>query len=123
MQKPRSYSRGCGNLSGTFYSRIRKNARDRGLAFEVTPQYLWELFEKQNKRCAYTGKPLKMVRKLVNGRFNYRANTASLDRIDSSLGYVEGNLQWVTKPINFLKATHSHVEFLRLCRAVAYHNS
>jgi hypothetical protein len=49
--------------------------------------------------------------------------TASADRIDSSRGYVEGNVQWVHKWINLMKLDHSQHDFISYCAAVAIHNS
>lgn len=45
--------------------------------------------------------------------------TASLDRIDSSRGYVEGNVQWVHKDVNFMKQALSQERFVELCTLVA----
>jgi hypothetical protein len=47
---------------------------------------------------------------------------ASLDRIDSSIGYVEGNVAWVYKPINIMKQTLNSAEFIDLCKKIANHN-
>ena len=43
----------------------------------------------------------------------------SLDRIDSSKGYEIGNVQWVTKYINWAKNDLSQKDFIDLCIAVA----
>ena len=51
-----------------------------------------------------------------------RDGTASLDRIDSSRGYVIDNIQWVHKDINWLKNDWSQKEFIELCSRVANHN-
>jgi hypothetical protein len=48
--------------------------------------------------------------------------TASLDRIDSSKGYVEGNVQWVHKRINIMKNDLSDSEFIEWCRVVSKNN-
>lgn len=40
----------------------------------------------------------------------YFFHRASLDRIDSSLGYVKGNIQFVPTPINLMKTTKSDKE-------------
>jgi hypothetical protein len=47
------------------------------------------------------------------------ARTASLDRIDSTKGYIEGNLQWVHRDINKLKKNLPDDRFVEICRAVA----
>jgi hypothetical protein len=48
--------------------------------------------------------------------------TASLDRIDSSKGYIEGNLQWVHKDVNIMKMDLSQVEFIDYCVKVALYS-
>lgn len=48
--------------------------------------------------------------------------TASLDRIDSSKGYIEGNVQWVHKRINKMKLDDSDTEFIEWCRLIADFN-
>lgn len=75
-------------------------------------KYAWELFVKQEKRCRLSGVPL-----VISGTNRY--NTASIDRIDSSKGYEEGNIQWVHKDINFMKRTYSQEYFIELCKRVA----
>ncbi len=44
--------------------------------------------------------------------------TASLDRIDSRLGYEPGNIQWVHKDVNQMKWHLSNDRFIEVCRAV-----
>ena len=44
--------------------------------------------------------------------------TASLDRIDSNLDYIEGNVQWVHKRVNAMKSDMSTKEFLEWCTLV-----
>jgi hypothetical protein len=46
-------------------------------------------------------------------------NTASLDRIDSSRGYIEGNVQWVHKMANMCKQHYSQKRFIDMCIAVS----
>jgi len=48
--------------------------------------------------------------------------TASLDRIDSSKGYIEENVHWVHKRINVMKGNMSEQEFLNFCEAVTFKN-
>lgn len=44
--------------------------------------------------------------------------TASLDRIDSSKGYVEGNVQWVHKDVNYIKQDLEESYFKKLCKLI-----
>lgn len=110
--------KGYGEISLDFYTTLRRNAQSRFLSFEVSIEYLWELFLKQDRRCALSGRLLQF------GRINKdRANTTvSIDRINSSKGYVEGNVQWVHKKINIMKNVYSQEEFLNLCKEVVKHN-
>jgi hypothetical protein len=110
--------KGCGDLHKTSWSRIKLDADQRHLPFSVTMEYLWELFLKQNKKCALSGEPLCF--KSQSRKFD---GTASLDRIDSSLGYVIGNVQWVHKDINIMKHKFSQEHFKELCRKVVNYNA
>ena len=81
-------------------------AKGRNKEIDIDSQYLKNLFEEQNETCALSG--IKLDRKNM-----------SLDRIDSSIGYVKGNLQWVHKIINRMKTDLSQDEFINLCKLVA----
>jgi hypothetical protein len=110
---------GHGEITGFQYSRIRTNARDRDLPFDVSIQYLWELFEQQGRRCALSGRELVFKDYRTEARVNGKTKmTASLDRIDSSKGYVIGNVQWVHKDINQMKWQFTQEYFIEICQKV-----
>lgn len=44
--------------------------------------------------------------------------TASLDRIDSTKGYIESNVQWLHKDINNIKQDYSVNELLAYCKLI-----
>ena len=73
------------------------------------------LFETQERRCALTNVELVMTR-------DRKQNSASLDRIDSTKGYVKGNLQWVHRDVNRMKSDFPQEDFLEWCRKVALAN-
>ena len=106
--------KGVGDIPGAFWYRIQNNAKKRGLAIEVNLQNIWDLFEKQNRQCALSGLPLKFGK-----RSGDALATASLDRIDSSQGYIPGNLQWVHKRLQQMKSDMSQQEFLMWCNTVS----
>ncbi len=103
--------RGCGEISGSFFKSIEGSARTRGLSFDVTLEYLWGLYLQQNRKCALTGFPIHM-------RQRGKGGTASLDRIDSDLPYLKGNVQWVHKAVNLMKGSLDQQSFVALCGAV-----
>lgn len=98
-------------------STIRSKARDRGIDFNLTVEYCDQLFREQNQCCAISGVLL------IFGRRRDVANTtASLDRIDSNLPYIEGNVQWVHKQVNIMKNTLSDQEFIQWNKIIAEYN-
>lgn len=108
---------GFGELTGNQYNRIRNTCKQRRLAFKVTPKYLWHLFLKQDRKCKLSGVPLSFAR-VYSGRGSGET-TASPDRIDSSKGYIPGNVQWVHKDINSMKGKRRDKEFINWCKLVA----
>ena len=106
---------GCGDLSGRFWADISNKALSRNLRFSITIEYAWALFEKQKRRCVFTGLELTMP-------ISYGHHTASLDRIDNEIGYEENNVHWVHKDINWMKGTFTVDRFLELCNLVSRGN-
>ena len=98
-----------GDLDANKYGKIKRTAEHRNIEFNVSQEYLWELYENQNKLCAITNDPILDI------------NKASLDRIDSSIGYIEGNVQWVTKQANLSKHVMSMEELYEFCTKVLNH--
>ncbi len=114
--------KGVGDLSATFFHRIKYGAKRRGLDFEITIEFAWNIFLKQDKKCAYTGIDIFLEKVSKNQNPDYEKITASLDRIDSSKGYYENNVQWVHKKINRFKNNYTHKEFLTMCKEITEHS-
>jgi hypothetical protein len=93
--------KGYKGLSGVYLARIENQAKERGYEYSVKPEYLWSLFEEQSKSCYLTNLPI-----------SFSDNSASLDRIDNSRGYVCGNVAWCHKEINKMKGTLTLAEFV-----------
>jgi hypothetical protein len=104
--------KGVGKLAQGKFSHIKYNAIRRNLEFSISIEYAWELFLKQKGKCFYTNLDIELKTR------NSGHMTASLDRIDSSLGYIEGNVVWVHKHINIMKNEYSHNYFLQLCNLI-----
>ncbi len=107
-------------VNGMIWQNIRRRHRDNGMEISplMTREYLWNLYLKQNKKCALSGKTIYLAASLTDKK----ENTASLDRINSSKGYLIDNIQWTHKKINKMKLTYSQDYFIELCGSVAEHN-
>jgi hypothetical protein len=99
-----------GVLRKSFVHKYKSGAETRGIKWDVSFDYLADLLIEQDFCCALTSEPLCAME--VN-------NNASLDRIDSGAGYIEGNLQWVTSQVNMMKQHYSQEEFIKVCCSVA----
>ncbi len=113
--------KGYGGISGTLWCEIRNSAIQRKLELSITVEYVWNLYLQQQKKCALTGLPIEITGRQKNLKITRKKTTASLDRIDSTKGYIEGNLQWTYKKINMMKQGYSQSEFIHLCKLVASH--
>jgi hypothetical protein len=83
-------------------------------------EFAQNLLEKQKFKCALTGLDLVMdINNTKNNVGSDTINTGSLDRIDSLRGYVEDNVQWVHKDINYIKMDLNQEKFIYYCRKVA----
>jgi hypothetical protein len=105
--------KGCGDITGHQFAHIRNGAKNRRLKFNVTIEYLWELFQKQNQKCELTGLPISLF---IN---KDRTRTASLDRIDNNGGYVKENVQWIHKDINYMKRILSQEQLIQYCHLIS----
>lgn len=90
-------------------------AKSRNYEVTVSLQDLKDQWELQEGLCNYTKIPL--VKPNSKGK-NSTIFTASLDRIDSSKGYIVGNIQFVSMGVNFMKSTMTHDEVLKFINLI-----
>lgn len=93
-----------------------RNARRRGHEINIDLLYLKQIWENQKGICPYTGVSLKHCKL---GKNSDHIFTASLDRIDSSKGYVVDNVQFVSMALNFMKNDMPHNDVIQLCKIIA----
>ena len=106
---------GVGEVPQDIWNVIRHGALDRDIVFSVTIQYISDLYDQQQHRCALTGWEIKM-----NPSFaRKKERTASLDRIDPTVGYIPGNLQWLHRAVNYAKRDMTQEEFIKMCKDVS----
>lgn len=75
--------------------------------------YVMGIYESQEGKCALSGELMTYVR----GQGNVPTNI-SIDRIDSSRGYVEGNIQLVCRAVNMIKNEWSQEDLISFCRKI-----
>lgn len=114
--------KGVGDVTGRLWCNIVSNAKKRNIQINITIDYVWELYQKQNGKCALSGIdiPLSYAKLYPNGATK-QLSIASLDRIDSSKGYIKGNVWWVHKDINYMKHIYDLKKFVKYCALVTKH--
>jgi hypothetical protein len=98
-----------------YLSYLLCKARQRNKEVKITLDYLEALWIEQNGKCALSGR--QMSYKIGN------RDVASIDRIDSSKGYIDGNVQLVGKYVNIAKSDMSMEDFYNMCKEVYFHGA
>jgi len=99
------------------YRNIKNRERSRNIEVRITLEDLKEQWDKQNGICEFTGIKLIISEyKKINTNQIY---SASLDRIDSSKGYIKGNIRWVSRSINHMKNDMPDEMVWELCKLIS----
>jgi hypothetical protein len=104
-----------GRIRLSFFKKYEVGAHQRNKSWAISAEDAAEQFEIQKSKCALTGIELDAG---ASG-CNPNQITASLDRIDNSIGYEKGNLQWVHKDVNMMRGSLSIERFKEICSLVA----
>ena len=75
--------------------------------------YMMGIYDAQHGRCALSGRKMTYLR----GHGKVPTNI-SIDRIDSSKGYVKGNVQLVCCVVNMIKNEWEQDDFVQFCRDI-----
>jgi hypothetical protein len=89
---------------------LKQSADSRGIEFDLSFVAVKKLMNA--KVCFYTRK-----------KFGEDLDARSIDRVDSSIGYVDGNVVACTVDINRKKANLTHDEILLLSNRIQHHRS
>ncbi len=95
-------------------SGINVRNKRRKMEFGISKEYINNLYMYQRGLCALSGLEITLPKTWKDSSF-----TASLDRIDSNIGYIVGNVQWVHKHINIIKNSFPQEMFIYLCNQVS----
>jgi hypothetical protein len=102
-----------GVLRASFAHKYKVGAETRGIEWSLDFDYLADLLIAQDFKCALSGLPLQAMDICSN---------ASLDRIDSTQGYIIGNVQWVLSEVNMMKQSYTQSRFIEICNAISNNN-
>jgi hypothetical protein len=91
-------------ISASYFQSVKAGAESRGICFEIGYEDMSKVF---TGYCALSGIPIVLGKE------------ASLDRIDSSLGYTSSNIQWLHKDVNRIKSDLDQDYFINLCKKIA----
>jgi hypothetical protein len=91
----------------------KASRRKTHLGFDIDIMYLLEIYSAQKGLCAISG--VLMTHKAGQGRVN---TNISIDRIDSSRGYLKNNIQLVCDMVNRMKSNMSQTEFVGWCKHI-----
>lgn len=94
----------------------RRRAKTRNLEFTLEPSSIEQLWKAQKGICALSGRPLTWGEESdILGD----TDNLSLDRIDSSQGYIPDNIHLVTARVNLMKRDYSMANFVSICQDVS----
>ena len=107
LRKKEPFSMRLQNMRGS----ASQHAKILRLPYEITTEYLREIYKAQNGRCYYTG-----IEMIINGNRKTDLFLMSCDRIDSTKGYVKGNVVLCCFGLNMLKGKQAPEEMFRCLR-------
>jgi len=107
--KKRYRDKNRGTIKYHVQERIAQWRKASNVMSDLTVDYLVDLYNQQDGLCYYSGET--MVFGWIDGKVNH--NSLSLDRLDPSKGYIQGNVVWCTYLINTMKQNLTEQQFYK----------
>lgn len=108
------YQRNTNSFNGRMNRLVigaRASAKNKGYEFSINKQDMIDAWKAQDGKCIYT--KWEMSTKTNDSKL------VSIDRIDSSKGYIVGNIQLTCWCVNRAKSFMEENEFREMCKAIA----
>lgn len=102
-------------VSLSYFNDLKRGAIDRGIEWNVSLEDLEIQFKKQQGLCYFS--KIELIPPVFSQK--RKEWTASVDRLDSDIGYVRNNVVWVHKDINRMKWHYEVEYFVELCKRVS----
>lgn len=101
-----------------FLKICKMRVKDSGRELNISLQDLKEQWKKQDGKCPFTGWRMRIDECHKRKGLKKTPDRASLDRIDSSKGYVKGNIQFVSLIAQYAKNDWNDDVILEFANAV-----
>lgn len=95
------------------YFAAKLRAKSKELDFDLTVEFLKELWDLQEGKCAISGIPMTYI--MTEGRQHFNV---SIDKINPNLGYTQNNIQLVCSAVNTMKYVLTIEELYMFCEAI-----
>jgi hypothetical protein len=103
------------------FKKAKQRSSKKKIDFLISLENLKDIWDKQNGKCPYTGWDMTLSSKTTDKSI-LTPFKASVDRIDSSKGYIPGNIQFVSYMANIAKNNFHENELIDFCKAVFQNN-
>jgi dCMP deaminase len=103
---------GYQDISGSTWADLIYSAKRRNIKFDLKIEDVWDLYLKQDKKCALSGIEIFFYKE------KKKRNTASIDRKDSKLDYTLDNIQILHKDVNNMKGSLTQKGCINLCSKI-----
>lgn len=116
--------KGYKEIPGSVISRIKSRSKRTNLKVKITGKDIYNQWIKQNKKCALSGLDIDFINTNTGNSTRKESKydlicSASVDRIDSTKGYIKDNIQIIHKDINFMKNNYDEKYFINMCKLIA----
>lgn len=101
-----------------FVLRAEYRDRNKGYGCNLSVEFLKKLWEQQKGICPFTGWNLILPQGTDVAWLEHHPSNASLDRIDNSKGYIEGNVRFIAYMANLARQTFTDDQLIGFCKAV-----
>lgn len=99
-----------------------RSTKTKRYTCNITVEFLKDLWEKQKGICPITGWNLILPKDNHYMWDEKVPNNASLDRIDNSKGYIEGNVRFIAFIANMARNEFSDDQVIEFCKATTENN-
>lgn len=103
-----------------FHKNLKGSCKVKELPNDFDVVFLKELWESQKGICPYTNQAMILPKTSSPKSRVHSLLAASLDRIDSSKGYIKGNVEFVCRFVNLGKNGYSKQEVLELLNKIKF---